>query len=83
MRQWLSLQGDIFLEIPPGIIVTKYLGFTPANSWESTADMENPKYLVTSFQGGRFRLEEIDIAGLNPFRLSLLTLTTPIEDPRP
>jgi len=33
------------------------------------------KYLVTSSQAGRYRLEEIDIAGLNPFRQSQLALT--------
>jgi len=75
MWQWLSLQGDIFLEIPPGTAVTKYLGFTPGNSRESAADLANPKYLVTSYQASRCRLEEIDIAGLNPFRQSQLTLT--------
>jgi len=63
------------LEIPPGFAVTKYLGFMPGNFWESAANTANPKYLVASFQAGRYRLEEIDIAGLNPFRQSQLSFT--------
>jgi len=52
-----SLQGDIFLKIPPSIAVNKYLGFTPIITWEFAFHHANPKYLFTSFQAGRYRPE--------------------------
>jgi len=44
----MSLQDDIFLEIPPGAIVVKYLVFIPLNFWESDSNLANTKYLTTT-----------------------------------
>ena len=53
-----SLHGDIFLKVPLGITVNKYLGFTAMNPWESALARANPKYLFRGFQAGRYHLEE-------------------------
>jgi len=57
----LSLRGDIFLKVPLGIAVNKYLGFMAMNPWESALSCANPKYLFTGFQTGRYHLEEITL----------------------
>jgi len=62
----LSLQGDIFLKVPPYITVNKYLGFMPMSHWESALPCANPKYLFTGFQTGRYHLEEMILPDYYP-----------------
>jgi len=44
--------------------VAEYLGFMPMNSLELATCPAKPKYLAASQKGGRYRLEEMDMAGL-------------------
>jgi len=53
--------GDISQKIPPCSAVAKYLGFTPQNICAFGYVLLNAKYLATSLEANRYRLEEIGI----------------------
>ena len=53
--------GDISQKIPPCYAVAKYLGFTPQNICAFGYVLLNTKYLATSLEANRYRLEEIGI----------------------
>ena len=67
----LPLQGDIFLKIPLGIAVNKYLGFNAMNFRESALSQANPKYLFMGFQTGRYHLEKVTLPDYLPSGIAL------------
>jgi hypothetical protein len=62
VRACLFSKGHISKEIPPGIAVTQYLGFTPLSFWESSTYPLNRKYWTTSPSLYRYGLEKRDLA---------------------